>query len=58
MKEQKVLYADDGKMLTNGETYGKVVFLAEGESADTWYEITEEEYSRIEAERDKAEGPL
>ena len=51
MKVRNVLYADEGKILTNGEIYGKVIYLAEGESADGYTEITEEEYNRIEAEK-------
>ena len=37
--------ADEGMILTNGETYGKVVFPATDDSPDNWYEITEEEYA-------------
>lgn len=39
-----VLTADEGKVLTDGEIYGKQIFLAEGKSADGYYEIDEEEY--------------
>lgn len=56
MKTRTVLYADEGKVLTNGETYGKVIYLADGASPDAFYEITDEEYGLIEAGRDKAEG--
>ena len=52
MTTRKVLYADEGKVLTNGETYGKVIFLADGVSADTFREITEDEYERILAEQE------
>ncbi len=54
MQIRNVLYADDGMILTNGEVYGRVVYLAEGESADGYTEITEEEYNRIEAEKEAA----
>ena len=47
MIERKVLYADQGKVLTNGEIYGKQIFLADGVSAGAFYEITDEEYARI-----------
>lgn len=43
------LTASDGMVLTDGETYGKVVALAVDESADKWHEITEEEYNEIQA---------
>lgn len=43
------LVATEGMILTNGETYGKEVFLSNTDSADNWHEITEEEYEAIEA---------
>ena len=59
MKERKVLYADDGKVLTDGETYGKVFFLASGVNAENFHEITDEEYQAIlEKEEQKANGVL
>lgn len=39
------LIASDGMILTNGETYGREVFLGTGDSADNWWEITEEEFN-------------
>ena len=47
MKTRVILYADDGKILTDGETYGRQIFLAEGRTSDSFYEITEEEYNQI-----------
>ncbi len=47
MKTRTVIYADEGKMLTNGEIYGKQIFLAEGVSADDFHEITEAEYNAL-----------
>lgn len=44
MKTRTVLYAEDGMILTNGITYGKLVFLAEGEKPEAYYEIPEEDY--------------
>lgn len=37
------LIASDGMVLTNGEAFGKEVFLGTGDSADNWHEITEAE---------------
>lgn len=47
MKIRNVIYADDGKVLTNGEIYGKIIYLAEGADPTTFYEITYEEYATI-----------
>jgi hypothetical protein len=41
------LIANNGMILTNGEAFGRVVFLGTGDSADNWYEITEAEYQAI-----------
>lgn len=53
-----VLTADTRMRLTNGETFGSVVRLAGGDSADNWTEITEEEAGRrqeeMTAEEDEA----
>ena len=45
--ERKVIYASEGTILTNGEIYGKQIFLAEGVSEDGFYEISEEEYNAL-----------
>ena len=39
-----VLIADDGMMLTDGESYGKAAYLKVDGDASKWHEITEEEY--------------
>ena len=39
----KKLIAADGMMLTNGEAYGKEVFLGNGDDATNWVEITNED---------------
>ena len=38
-----VLVADDGKVLTNGNVYGKEIYLAEGADASAWREVPEAE---------------
>ena len=50
MITRKVIYADEGKILTNGEIYGKQMFLAEGVNESDFHEITEAEYAVILAE--------
>lgn len=46
MKHQKVI-ATDGMILTNGEIYGKEIFIGEGISTYDFYQISEEEYQKI-----------
>ena len=46
--KQIILTADECMYLTNGETYGKTVVLPESASADEWYEITEQEYNKMQ----------
>ena len=36
-----VIVADEGKMLTNGETYAKSIELGDWDNADNYYEITD-----------------
>jgi hypothetical protein len=38
--------ATEGMILTNGETYGREVFLGNGDSPDNWWEISITEYER------------
>jgi hypothetical protein len=47
MEKRVTLYAEEGKILTNGINYGKQIHLAIGESEYLYYEITEQEYEEI-----------
>lgn len=47
MKIRKTIYANEGKILTNGTDYAKVRHLYEGEDESAFHEITEEEYNHI-----------
>ena len=47
MKTRMILYADENMILTDGEVYGKTVYLAEGRSALEFHEITDAEYEQI-----------
>ena len=53
MKIRKIISADEGKILTNGEIYGRVIALAEGVSEADFYEITEAEYEEILRKREE-----
>lgn len=41
------LTAAEGMILTNGEAYGKEIYLGCNDSPDNWHEITDEEYAEI-----------
>ena len=54
--KQRVITAADGKVLTNGNTFGKTVVLPVDADASVWREITEAEaqeiITRMESEAD------
>lgn len=41
------LSASDGHVLTNGEVYGKEIYLGKNDKAENWHEITDAEYAEI-----------
>ena len=47
MKLRNILYADEGKILTDGEIYGSVIYLADGKNPSDFREITEAEHKEI-----------
>ena len=47
-----MIKADDGKVLTNGVVYGKTILLGNGDVAENYHEITDEEYWELQAESD------
>lgn len=51
--ELRKLEAASGMVLTNGEAYGKEIYLGKNDSPDNWYEITEEEYNQILKEEEE-----
>lgn len=50
MKTRMILYAEEGMVLTDGDVYGKEIYLADGKAYDDFYEISEAEYEKIAAE--------
>lgn len=53
----KVLKADEGMRLTDGEIYAKTVLLPEGRTAEEFSEITEEAYKEIMKEQEVENEP-
>ena len=47
MKTRLTLYAEEGYVLTDGTSYGRVIHLAEGADASRYREITDAEYAAI-----------
>lgn len=47
MEQRPYIEATDGHILTNGAIYGRRIYLADGVSAEDFYEITVEEYEAI-----------
>ena len=52
------LTASEGHVLTNGESFGKIVYLASGNEGDGWYEITEAEYEKIKEAEEIENMPI
>ena len=50
MKNRIILYAKEGMTLTNGEVFGKEIYLGCNDTADNWKEIPD---SEAEALQDK-----
>lgn len=50
--ELRKLTAAEGMTLTNGEAYGKEIYLGKNDSPENWHEITDAEYETILAEQE------
>ena len=58
MKTRLTLYADEGKVLTNGEVYGDIIHLDENDAGSDFYEITQEEYDEIQRKEAEEHGGI
>ena len=50
------LTASEGHILTDGEHYGRIVYLASSDEGEKWHEITEEEYEKKMKEAEELEN--
>jgi len=50
------LVADDGMTLTNGDSYGKTIYLGVNDSPENWHEITDAEADAAQAAAEEAGG--
>lgn len=48
------LIADEGMTLTNGEAFGKTVWLANGDDGARWYEVADEEAAILKRDLEEA----
>ena len=48
--EIRKLIASDGMTLTNGEVFGKEVYLGKNDAPENWYEITDVEAEKLQKE--------
>ena len=49
------LIASYGHVLTNGDVYGKEIYLGLHDKAENWHEITDAEYADIESKEKEME---
>lgn len=54
--EIRKMVAASGMVLTNGEAYGKEIYLGKNDKPENWYEITDTEYEKIIEEAEMKEG--
>ena len=55
-EKQTVLKAEEGMRLTNGETFGKVVYIGKNDNENNWREITLEEAEELQKLKESEES--
>ena len=53
---RKILQSDEGMIYTDGKTYGRTIYLADGMDEKDFYQITESEYEALNVPYDSAEN--
>jgi hypothetical protein len=56
--ELKKLTAAEGMTLTNGEAFGKEIYLGKNDKPENWYEITDAEAEERQMERDALDSEV
>ena len=52
---RKTLVARKGFIYTNGKVHAKIIDLAEGDKAENWQEVAEEEYEKFLRKQEEQE---
>ena len=55
MGNLRKIMANVGMVLTNGEAFGKEIYLGVNDNENNWREITDAEYEKILAEQENTE---
>lgn len=55
-KIENKLIADEGMTLTNGEAFGKTVWLASGDDGSSWSEVTDAEAEVMKRDMEEAQA--
>ncbi len=56
MKTRQILYAEEGMVLTDGKTFGDVMFPGDDVDISSIREITKEEHIRLLQEQERRNG--
>ena len=51
-----ILKAEENMTLTNGEAFGKVVYLGKNDAKENWHEITDAEAQALQEQGGESDG--